>query len=54
MEVGPGTFDSNGNRTSLRQVVIGDPDFGLQLRLYVNSYEKLFDITFRGRHQELN
>ena len=36
-------FDSNGNKIGLKQSSIAGPDFGLQVTLYVNVYEKLLN-----------
>ena len=36
-------FDSNGNTVDLKKTTLSDPNFGLQLILYVNFYEKLGD-----------
>jgi len=36
------TFNS-GDESTLRKSTIGGPDYGLQMRLYINFYEKLLD-----------
>ena len=37
-------FDSNGNKIDLKDSSIEGPEFGLQLTIYVNVYEKLLSI----------